>query len=98
MAVYKYFAAIIDGGQVSGIPNQSSTADNLLLDIMNIVYFAAGIVAVFAIIIAGFLYVTSAGDPGKAKTAKNAILYAVIGLVAVILSFIITAYIRTSVA
>lgn len=76
--------------------NQTS-ANDLLPRILNIVYFSAGVVAVFAIVIAGFLYVTSAGDPGKAKIAKNAILYAVIGLVAVLIAFTITTFIRSQV-
>ncbi|MEI7819101.1 MAG: hypothetical protein WCI47_03215 [bacterium] len=40
-----------------------------------------GITSVIIMIVAGMLYVFSAGDPGKTKTAKDTIMYAAIGLV-----------------
>lgn len=70
--------------------SQVSNADNAWVGLMNTVYSVAGIVAVITIIIGGFLYVTSNGEPEKIKRAKNAILYAVIGLVVVIMAFAIT--------
>lgn len=80
------------------IPNAGSKDETAIFnDVLGIVYFTAGIVAVIALIIAGFLYATSAGDPGRAKIAKNAILYAVIGLIAVLVAFMITTYIRGTV-
>ena len=39
------------------------------------------------------MYITSAGNTDRIKTAKNAILYSVIGLVVVITAFIITRYV-----
>lgn len=50
---------------------------------------AAGLVAVIFIIIGGINYMTSGGDAGKLKKAKDTILYAVIGLVICVLSFAI---------
>lgn len=60
---------------------------------LNKVFFWAGIVAVVVIVLAGLKYVTSAGDPGKVATAKNAILYALVGLILVILSFTIVNFV-----
>ena len=42
-----------------------------------------GIVAVIMVIIAGLKFVTSGGDANKVASAKNAIIYAIIGLVVV---------------
>lgn len=39
-----------------------------------------GVAAVIVIVVGGIMYATSAGDPGKSKTAKDAIMYAAIGL------------------
>ena len=39
-----------------------------------------GAASVIMVIVSGILYVVSAGDPGKTKSAKDAILYAVIGV------------------
>lgn len=81
-----YFAALIDQN-AAGIP---SAANFSLKNILNAIYFWAGVIAVIVIIIAGFLYVTSAGNAQQIARAKNAILSAVIGLVVVLLAFAIT--------
>lgn len=75
---------------------RKTDASTLLGNVLDITYFFAGTVAVLVIIGAGLMYVTSTGDPGRIKTAKNAIIYAVVGLIAVMLAFVITAFVRTS--
>lgn len=85
---------VVAAGLINSPYITKNSANDLLPNILNIVYFSAGIVAVIALIIAGFLYVTSTGDASKAKTAKNAILYAVIGLITVLVAFTITTFIR----
>lgn len=65
--------------------------------ILNWVYGVIGLVAVAMIIIGAIQYVTSQGSADKAKKAKNTILYAVIGLVIVLLAAAITSFVFTSV-
>lgn len=67
--------------------------NELLVNGLNLAYFATGIIAVLAIIIAGFMYTISRGDPGEIAKAKNTILYAVVGLVVVLVAFTITNFI-----
>jgi hypothetical protein len=69
------------GGQCddSGITNILSTA-------VNILGIVAGIAAVIMIIVSGFRYITSGGESGKVSAAKNALIYALIGLVIVAFS------------
>jgi len=69
------------------------SADQILTNFLNTFYVVAGIVAVIVIVIAGYMYVTSQGDSSAVTKAKNAILYAVIGLVVIILAFSITWFI-----
>jgi len=57
------------------------------------VYLLAGIIAVIVIIISGFKYVASGGDSGAVASAKNTLLYAIVGLVVVILAFTITQFV-----
>lgn len=64
-----------------------------IIDILGIVYFVAGIIAVIVIIIAGFTYTTSGGDAGAVKKAKNMILYSVVGIVVIAMAFVITQFI-----
>lgn len=75
-------------GAKLGIPEQG----NLLNYILAIVNIALALIAVGAgifIIIAGVRYISSMGDPGDTKKAKDAIIYAVIGLIVVGLSAVI---------
>lgn len=65
----------------------------VLLNGLNIFYFAAGATAVIVIIIAGFYFVTSGSDSGTLTKARNIIVYTAIGLVAVLGAFVVTQFI-----
>ena len=60
-------------------------------------YSAAGVVAVVFIIKGAFQYLTAQGDPGKVQTATRSIVYAVVGLVIVLLAAAITAFVMSSI-
>lgn len=92
--IWNYLAQI-DAGSVN-IPN--TTSDYLWQGILDAIYFVAGAACVIVIIIAGYIYVTSVGNPTSVSKAKNAILYAVIGLVVIILAFVITRFVIGSIA
>lgn len=73
-----------------------STADKLpstVLTILNSIIAVSGVIAVIFVIIGGVSYMTSAGDPGKAKKAKDTILYALIGMVICVLAFAIVNFV-----
>ena len=57
--------------------------------VINILSVIVGVVAVIMIIVGGFRYITSGGDSGKVGSAKNTIIYAIIGLILVALAQII---------
>lgn len=61
--------------------------------VLNTVYMVAGIVAIIVIIISGIFYTISQGDPAKIKRGKDGILYAIVGLVIILLAFIITNFV-----
>ncbi|MEZ6330416.1 MAG: hypothetical protein R3B12_00110 [Candidatus Saccharimonadales bacterium] len=58
----------------------------LIKRIINILSFVAGALAVFMVIFGGFKYITSAGEPQKAATGRQTILYSLVGLVVVVLA------------
>lgn len=64
---------------------KTDSVDKLVVDITGILMWILGIVAVIMIVIGGFKYVTSNGDANAIQSAKNTILYSVIGLVVAIL-------------
>jgi hypothetical protein len=49
--------------------------------ILMIVLGTIGALALLMITISGLRYITSAGDPQKASSAKNGIIYALVGLI-----------------
>ncbi len=60
---------------------------------LNLFSAIVGIISVVMIIIGGIKYITSGGDSGNVTSAKNTIMYAVIGLVVVALAQIIVKFV-----
>lgn len=67
----------------------SAGSDNLgkmIGNIINILLYLLGAIAVIMIIIGGIKYATANGDPSQVKSAKDTIMYAVIGLVVALMA------------
>lgn len=89
-------AALIEGDNASKIDNiPQSAPKDVLVGVLNAAYAIIGAIAILVIVGAGILYTISEGDAKKTQTAKDAILYAVIGLVVVGSAFIITGVIQS---
>jgi amino acid transporter len=71
----------------------AGTANTLAKTVITVLSAVVGIVAVIMIMFAGFRYVTSGGKEESVKSAKNTILYAIIGLVIVALAQIIVHFV-----
>src|SRR6266702_568806 len=78
------------GGSGTTCPQNTTsgagTVSGIVTTTINILSLAVGIIAVIMLIVGGFKYITSGGDSGKVTSAKNSIVYAVIGLVIVALA------------
>ena len=70
--------------------------NNLITNIVNIFSVVVGIIAVIMIIYGGFRYITSGGDSNHVGSAKNTIIYAIIGLVIVALAQIIVRFVLST--
>jgi hypothetical protein len=77
--------------------NDSTNLSTLVAKVINILSIIVGIVAVIMIIIAGLRYVTSGGKQESVTSAKNTILYAIIGLIIVALAQIIVHFVLQNV-
>ena len=75
--------------EAAGCSGTTDSLPNIIINVLNAIIGIAGLVAVIFVIIGGFQYMTSTGDPGKTKKAKDTILYAVIGLAVCALAFAI---------
>jgi hypothetical protein len=57
------------------------TVNSVINTVVNILSLVVGIIAVIMVVFAGFRYVTSGGDSGKVSSAKNTLIYAIVGIV-----------------
>lgn len=73
-----------------------ATVNTLIATAVNIFSWAVGLIAVIFVIYAGFRYVTSGGDAGKVTSAKNTLVYAIIGLVIAATAQIIVQFVLKS--
>lgn len=70
-----------------------SNVDQMVIGAINWVISVVGVVSAIFVVYGGISYMTSAGDPGKLKKAKDTILYACIGLIIVALAWIISGFV-----
>jgi hypothetical protein len=77
----------------------NSAKDNLFAPngvfsiVANTLIFLVGAVAVIYLIIGGLRYVVSSGDSKAVESAKNTILYAIIGIVVAVISFALVSFV-----
>lgn len=57
--------------------------------LINIMIYVIGTISVLMVVIGGLRYTMSGGDSGQTKSAKDTILYAIIGVVIAIMSYAI---------
>ncbi len=72
-------------------PNQ--TIDNIIRQVINIFSLIVGVVSVIMVIIGGLKYITSSGESNSINSAKNTIMFAVIGLIVVALAQVIVKFV-----
>jgi hypothetical protein len=70
------------------IPNplKHCMLDDFIYAITDFIFWVATAIAPLMIVIAGFYFVTSAGNPQQVQTAKKIILYTLIGYTIILLS------------
>lgn len=76
--------------------DQGPTLTATIKNVTNILLFIIGAVSVIMIIIGGLRYVLSGGDSSSVNSAKNTILYAVVGLVVAFAAYAIVNFVITS--
>jgi hypothetical protein len=82
-------SAVGGGCDATGLPNNINT-------IIDTLFTVAGAVAVIILVVGGIRYITSTGDSQRIKAAKDTILYAIIGLVVVIVARAIVGFVAGS--
>lgn len=77
---------------VVDLPKTSANSGRIQT-IYNIVLAIMGAVAVLIIVIGGFKYIVSQGNPQDIAAAKNTIIYALVGLLVIIAAFAIVNFV-----
>ena len=97
--------AIASAAQISGVKNgieASRSAEmpadlfgssGIFTQVTNILLFLIGVLSVIMLIFGGLRYVISGGNSKSVESAKNTILYAIVGLVVAILAYAIVNFV-----
>jgi glucose uptake protein GlcU len=70
-------------------------ATDMTKKIINTLLFVLGIIAVIMIVIGGIKYTASNGDASRVKSAKDTVMYSVIGLIVAIFAYAIVNFVVT---
>ena len=73
--------------------NSSESVDPVIKTVIRYLLIISGIVSVVMVIIGGLKYTTSNGDSAKLSSAKNTIMYSLIGLLIAIFAYAIVNFV-----
>jgi hypothetical protein len=92
-------ADICNGLQLTGQQNCSdkTSLTGVVKKVISILSIVVGVTAVIFVIVGGFKFITSSGDASKAASARNTIIYAIVGLIVAILAQVIVSYVLVNV-
>jgi len=77
--------------------SSQSSLQGIIRFVVQTLSWILGIAAVIMVILSGFKYITAAGDSGKITSAKNTLIYALIGLVvAALAQFMVTFVLKST--
>lgn len=62
------------------------SVETVIKAVINVLSWVVGVISLIMIIVGGFKYVTSGGDSSSTQSAKNTIIYALVGLIIVAFS------------
>ena len=74
------------GSDCSSTPQGQVSLNDVIKVAINVLSIIIGVAAVIMVMVGGFRYITAGGDSNNVTSAKNTIMYAIIGLVIVALA------------
>lgn len=86
---------INDGLKSTGGSSSKTDIGDVITTIVNVLLFLIGALAVIMIIVGGIKYTVSNGDSSAVSSAKNTIMYAVVGLLVAIFAYAIVNFVIT---
>jgi hypothetical protein len=98
-ALYAWPALALDAQGGANAAHPASTPSDLNAQftvISNILIYLTGAIAVIVLVFGGLRYVTSTGDAARVKSAKDTIMYGVIGVVVAIMAYAIVNFVTSN--
>ncbi len=90
--IHKILSQIVIDSNDLDIPQGAEANDTTIANVLGLVFAIFAAVAFLIIIVAGIQFILSRGDPGKATKARNAIIYAAVGLILSATAFSLVQY------
>ena len=87
----------INSAKGDGVPDTLFGDDSIFTTVVNILLFIIGAISVIMLIWGGIRYTTSAGNSASVTSAKNTIMYAIIGLIIAFLAYAIVNWVLVEV-
>lgn len=90
--------AYADDVPIIGVPSTVATSSpssvgDLASKVITFLGWVVGVSSGVGLLVGALLYIISAGDPGKTRTAKDAIVYSIVGLAVALLSYGIVTFV-----
>jgi len=73
-----------------------SSIDNLIDSVKTMAWTVFGGLAVIMFVVAGIMFLTAQGDPEKVKSARNAFIWGVVGVVVAIMAYSIISIVESA--
>mgnify|MGYP001114460067 CR=1 FL=1 len=92
MNLIEHAKAAINFGDFKLFENLSTTGvglNELIANIIQVILYVAGVMAIIYLIYSGILYLTAAGNPDSAKKGQQGIINAIIGIIIIVLVWVI---------
>jgi len=90
--IYYLFSADLSPIKPSHLPQPAANNDALHA-VINYVFYLAGAIALLIIVISGMRYTLAGGDAQKVSKAKNGLIYALAGLLLVLIARALVAFV-----
>lgn len=88
-------ACSVGGNTAVGCSTGLLSSGGFVFNVINAVLLIIGALSVIMVIVGGLRYVLSGGDPAGLKSAKDTILYALVGLAVALLAYSIVSFVVT---
>lgn len=87
----------VNSAKTSEMPTTLFGVEGTFTQVVNIMLYIIGILSVIMLIFGGMKYVLSRGESKAVESAKNTILYAIVGLIVAVLSYAIVNFVLTTI-